>query len=356
MSRFFDSKFMSLEAYVPGEQPRDKKYIKLNTNESPFPPCPAVLEAMNRSAAADLRLYSDPTSLEVKRAVADFYGVAPECVFVSNGSDEALNFLFMAFAENGAAYPDITYGFYQVFADLYGKKTAVVPLEEDFSIDPAKLKQCTENRTLFLANPNAPTGICLPPDVIESILLAGRDRLVVVDEAYIDFGGESVIPLTQKYDNLAVVQTFSKSRQLAGARLGFTIANPALIDGLEKIKYSTNPYNVNRLTQLCGVLAMQDRVYFDKTRAQIIENRAYTAAELKKRGFAMTDSRANFLFARSDRMSGRDYYDGLRERGVLVRYFDKTRIYDYVRITIGSRAEMDALIAATDDLLAEREA
>ena len=350
MSRFLDTKFAALEAYVPGEQPRDKKYIKLNTNESPFPPCPAILDAVNGAAAADLRLYSDPTSIAVKRAIADFYGVSPEWVFVSNGSDESLNFLFMAFCENGAAYADITYGFYQVFADLYQKKTTVVPLEDDFTLDPEKLMATTE--TLFIANPNAPTGICFPPDVIETIVTSNPDRLVVVDEAYIDFGGESVVPLTQKYDNLAVVQTFSKSRQLAGARLGFTIANPAIIEGLETIKYSTNPYNVNRLTQLCGVLAMEDRAYFDKTRTAIIENRAYTVDELKKRGFTMTDSMTNFIFAKSDKISGKAYYDGLRERGVLVRYFGKARIADYVRITIGSREEMEALIAATDDILA----
>ncbi len=352
-SRFLDKKYVPLEAYVPGEQPRDKKYIKLNTNESPFPPCPAVLDAMNAAEAADLRLYSDPTSNGVKRAIADFYEVDPSWVFVSNGSDESLNFLFMAFSENGAAYADITYGFYQVFADLYGKKTTVVPLEEDFSLDPEKLMKTTE--TLFIANPNAPTGLYLTPDVIETIVRANPDRLVVVDEAYIDFGGESVVPLTQKYDNLAVVQTFSKSRQLAGARLGFTIANPAIIEGLEKIKYSTNPYNVNRLTQLCGRLAMEDRAYFDKTRTAIIENRAYTVEELTRRGFTMTDSMTNFLFAKSDRLSGKDYYDGLRERGVLVRYFGKARIADYVRITIGSREEMEALIAATDELLAKTE-
>ncbi len=349
MSRFLDSKFVPLEAYVPGEQPRDKKYIKLNTNESPFPPCPAVIGAINGDAAADLRLYSDPTSNEVKRAIAAFYKTTPDRVFVSNGSDESLNFLFMAFSEHGAAFADITYGFYQVFADLYGKKTTIVPLEPDFALDPEKLRATTE--TLFIANPNAPTGIYLLPDVIESIVCANPDRLVVVDEAYIDFGGKSVVPLTEKYQNLAVVQTYSKSRQLAGARLGFTIACPEIIAGLEKIKYSTNPYNVNRLTQLCGVLAMEDRNYFDKTRDMIIENREYTKSELKKRGFKMTDSMTNFLFAAPDGMSGGDYYEALRTHGILVRHFNGVRTADYVRITIGSRAEMDALLTATDEIL-----
>lgn len=349
MSRFFDKKYAALEAYVPGEQPRDKKYIKLNTNESPFPPCPAVLEAMNAGAAADLRLYSDPTSSEVKRAISDFYNVSPECVFVSNGSDESLNFLFMAFCEFGAAFADITYGFYSVFAQLYGTKTNVIPLKNDFSIDIDRINESTE--TLFIANPNAPTGLYLTPDVIEGIVSKNPNRLVVVDEAYIDFGGESSVPLTKKYDNLAVVQTFSKSRQLAGARLGFTIASPEIIAGLEKIKYSTNPYNVNRLTQLCGTLAMEDTEYFEKTRLDIINNREYTMSELKRCGFEMTDSMANFIFVRSDKIDGKVYYEELRRRGVLVRYFGKERISDYVRITIGTRDEMLALIKATDEIL-----
>lgn len=354
MSRFFDKKYAALEAYVPGEQPRDKSYIKLNTNESPFSPCPAVLEALNSETAADLRLYSDPTSSEVKRAISDFYDVSPECVFVSNGSDESLNFLFMAFCESGVAFADITYGFYSVFAELYGIKTNIIPLKDDFSQDIDEISKSTE--TLFIANPNAPTGLYLTPYETEKIVSANRDRLVVIDEAYIDFGGESVVPLTRKYDNLAVVQTFSKSRQLAGARLGFTIADPAIISCLEKIKYSTNPYNVNRMTGLCGTLAMRDTEYFDKTRKTVIENREYTMTELKKRGFRMTDSMANFIFVRSDELEGKVYYEELKRRGVLVRYFGKERISDYVRITIGTHDEMRALIAATDEIIGYTEA
>jgi len=349
MSEFFDSKYASLEAYVPGEQPRDKKYIKLNTNESPFPPCPSVLCAVNSSAAADLRLYSDPTSIEVKRAVADFYDVGAENVFIANGSDECLNFLFMAFAEKGVVFADITYGFYKVFAELYGKKTTIVPLEDDFSIDVKKYSD--KEGTVFIANPNAPTGLILPLRDIEWLALDNPERLVVVDEAYVDFGGESAVSLTKKYRNLAVVQTFSKSRQLAGARLGFTIANADLIVAMEKIKYSTNPYNVNRLTQICGMLSMNDREYFDKTRGEIIKNREYAARELKKRGFILTDSMTNFLFVSHPAMSGEEYYLSLREHGILVRYFGSARISDYVRITVGSAEEMRALIEATDDIL-----
>lgn len=349
MSRFFDSKFASLEAYTPGEQPRDRKYIKLNTNESPFPPCPSVLEAVNSKEAADLRLYSDPVLLNVKQAIADFYGVEVENVFVSNGSDESLNFLFMAFCEKGAAFNDITYGFYKVFADLYGIDKTVVPLEDDFKIDIAKFADI--DKTVFIANPNAPTGLILTTSEIETILNQNRDRLVVIDEAYIDFGGESVVTLTEKYDNLAVVQTFSKSRQLAGARLGFTIANKDIIAGLEKIKYSTNPYNVNRITSLCGTLSMKDREYFDKTRKMIIENRKYTTDELRSRGFVLNDSYTNFIFVKNPKFSGETYCRELRARGILVRYFSSARISDYVRITIGSIEEMRELIRATDDIL-----
>jgi len=350
-SRFFDSGFAALEAYTPGEQPRDRKYIKLNTNESPFPPSPAVLEAVNGDAAALLRLYSDPTSRDVKQAIADFYAVDPAKVFVTNGSDEGLKFLFMAFSEKGAAFADITYGFYSVFADLYHKDTVVVPLREDFSI-------CIDDydgidKTVFIANPNAPTGMMLGLDVIEDLIKRDPNRLIVVDEAYVDFGGESAVGLTEKYDNVAVVQTFSKSRSLAGARLGFVIADPAIIAGLEKIKYSTNPYNVNRITALAGTLSMRDREYFDKTRNIIIENRTWTMKELCARGFEMTDSKTNFIFARHPELSGEAFFLGLRQRGILVRHFTGQRIAEYNRITVGSREEMEALVAAADEILRE---
>ena len=353
-SRFFDKRYVRLAEYVPGEQPRDKKYIKLNTNESPFPPCDGVIQAVGANAARELRLYSDPESRGVKTAIAESYGVLPENVFVSNGSDESLNFLFMAFSENGAAFMDITYGFYSVFAGLYGLDTEVIPLTEDFSIDTDRLcRTCAAHRTLFIANPNAPTGLYLAPYEIERIVKSDPDRLVVVDEAYIDFGGESVVPLTGRYDNLVVVQTFSKSRQLAGARLGFAVGNSEIIGGLEKIKFSTNPYNVNRITQICGEIAMRDRDYFNMTRKKIIENRKFVSEELKKRGFTLTDSLANFVFAKSDRLSGEKYYAALRDRGILVRHFSGERISDYVRISIGTRDEMEALVRATDEIIAE---
>ncbi len=354
MSRFFASKFKALDAYTPGEQPQDRQYVKLNTNESPFPPSPKVIEALNADAVCALRLYSDPCAALLRQTMAKTFGVGAENVLVSNGSDESLNFLFLAMCERGAAFADITYGFYAVFADLYHLDSVKVPLREDFTLDLTPYYDT--DKTVFLANPNAPTGLTVSTAEIEALLRANPNRLVVVDEAYVDFGGESVVPLTKRYDNLAVVGTFSKSRSLAGARLGFTIANADLIRDLETIRYSTNPYNVNRLTLLAGQAALSDGDYFRACCASIIETRAYTKAELEKRGFRLTDSKANFLFATPQRTSldGETYYRELKSRGVLVRHFSAPRIADYVRITIGTREQMDTLLNATDEILRER--
>ncbi len=349
MSKYISPKFNVLEAYTPGEQPQDKKYIKLNTNESPFPPSPAVINAINAGEVGDLRLYSDPVCRETRTAIAETFGVGAENVIVTNGSDEALNFLFMAMCPRGAAFADITYGFYKVFGQLHGLDCTVIPLKEDFTIDPADYGDT--DKTIFLANPNAPTGLCLTTAQIEGLVAADPDRLVVIDEAYVDFGGESVIPLTKKYPNLVVVGTFSKSRSLAGARLGFAVADAAIIADLETIRYSTNPYNVNRLTLLAGAAAIRDTAYFDKCRNAIVEAREYTKAELRKRGFTVTDSKANFLFVKVPDISGRDYYLKLKERGVLVRYFGSPRISDYVRITVGTMEDMMTLLSETDKIL-----
>ncbi len=349
MSKFISPKFEDLEAYTPGEQPQDKKYIKLNTNESPFPPSPAVIGAINASETGDLRLYSDPVCRETRTAIAEAFGMGMENVIVTNGSDEALNFLFLAMCPRGAAFADITYGFYKVFARLHGLDCEVIPLREDFTLAPEDYSGT--DKTLFIANPNAPTGLCLTAAQIEGILEENPDRLVVIDEAYVDFGGETVIPLTKKYKNLVVVGTFSKSRSLAGARLGFAVADAAIIEDLETIRYSTNPYNVNRLTLLAGAAAIRDTAYFDKCRRAIIEAREYTKTELRKRGFAVTDSKANFLFAAAPRISGREYYLRLKDRGVLVRYFGSPRIADYVRITVGTMEDMMTLLSETDKIL-----
>lgn len=352
MSSYFSSRFAALDAYVPGEQPRDKAYIKLNTNESPFSPSPAVLDALSREAVSDLRLYSDPTCLATRSAIAKRYGVKPENVLVANGSDECLNFLFLGFTESGAVFADITYGFYSVFADLHHIQATVIPLNEDLTIPVDTF--CSAKGTIFIANPNAPTGLALPLSDIEKLLQSDPDRLVVIDEAYVDFGGETAVPLLEKYPNLAVVQTFSKSRSLAGARLGFTIASAEIIADIDKLRYSTNPYNVNRLTLLAGQAAMEDESYFQQNRRAIMETRAWTKSALEQRGFTVTDSMTNFLFAKTDKVDGGELYRSLKNKGVLVRHFTGARICQYNRITIGTQRDMETFIQKIDEIFAER--
>lgn len=349
MSRFLDEKFSSLKEYTPGEQPRDKKYIKLNTNESPFPPSPSVIAAVNREEVEDLRLYSDPESKALKQSLSEIYSVSYENVYVSNGSDDILNFAFMAFGQKGVSYPDISYGFYKVFANLYGLKSDVIPLKEDFTI-------CAEDYynkqgLVVIANPNAPTGICLGLEEIENIVKNNENSVVLIDEAYVDFGGESAYKLTEKYDNLLVVRTFSKSRSLAGARLGFAIANKEIIKDLEKLKFSTNPYDINRLTQKIGVAALAEDSYYTDNCKRIIENREFCEKELKKLGFTVLPSKANFIFAKSDKISGEELYLKLKEKGVLIRHFTDERIKNFNRITIGSIEEMKTFIDKVKEIL-----
>ena len=351
MSRFLAKKYSTLDAYVPGEQPRDKKYIKLNTNEFPYPPAPDVIAAINSDVISDLRLYSDPTAKNLKESLAKYYGVEAENVFVSNGSDESLNFAFACFFEDGVAYADLTYGFYSVFAELNGVPYEEIPLKADFSIDPKDY--IGVNKTIFIANPNAPTGISLSLDTIEEIVKTNPDSVVVIDEAYVDFGGETAAPLTKKYKNLLVTGTFSKSRSMAGARLGFGIACEELINDLNTIKYSTNPYNVNSMTMAAGIATLEDEAYTKKNCQTVIENRAFLQKELTKRGFVMTDSKANFLFASHPDYEGRDLYLALREKGILVRHFQKPLIDKYLRITVGAKEECEALLSAFDAIFSE---
>lgn len=352
MSRFLHSKYASLEAYTPGEQPRDKKYIKLNTNESPFPPSEGVIRAISGREVEDLRLYPDPTCASLRGKLADLYGVGEKNILLSNGSDDLLNFAFMAFFEKGVLFPDISYGFYEVYAELHGIRYEKMPLREDFTVDPEHYRLRTEG--VVIANPNAPTGLTLPLSEIEEIVKTFTERVVVVDEAYVDFGGESAIPLVWKYDNLLVVRTFSKSGSLAGARLGFAVGSEALISDLETIKYSTNPYSINRLTLLAGEKAVDEKEYYRENCRIIAENRDYTAKELRALGFFVTDSKANFLFAESPDVDGETLYRGLRERGILVRYFGKGRIKNFNRISVGTREEMDAFLGAVREILAEQ--
>ncbi len=349
MSRFLKASYEKMEAYTPGEQPRDMEYIKLNTNESPFPPAPSVVAAMTEGEVENLRLYSDPTAKGLKEKLAALYGVEPENIFLSNGSDDILNFAFMAYGEQGAVYPDITYGFYPVFAELHGVEATEIPLRADFSINYEEY--LNKNKLIVIANPNAPTGMSLPLSQIEAILKANPHGVVVMDEAYVDFGGESVYPLINQYENLLVVRTFSKSRCLAGGRLGYAIAPKGLIADLEKIKYSTNPYNINRLTLMLGEKTVEAEAYYQEKCQEIIRVREWTAKELKKLGFEVLPSHANFLFAKTPELSGEALYLELKKKGILVRHFTKERIRDFNRITIGTQGQMEALIKTVKEIL-----
>lgn len=353
MSKFLKKCYSGLKSYVPGEQPKDGEYIKLNTNESPFPPSNGVINAVNSEEVKKLRLYSDPTGSSLKEKIAELYGVKSENVYLANGSDDILNFSFMAFSgESGeAVYPQISYGFYKVYAALYGIKAEEIPLKEDFSIDYKDYLY--KNKFTVIANPNAPTGLTLSLSEIEEIVKTNKENVVVIDEAYIDFGGESAVPLTEKYDNLLISMTFSKSRCMAGARLGFAIGNKELIRDLELIKYSTNPYNINRLTLIAGEAAIIDNSYYAEKCREIIKNREYTAKELKRLGFKLTDSKANFVFAESDKIDGETLYKKLKDRKILVRHFSTPKIKNYNRITVGTKEQMEALIKNVSEILEE---
>ena len=351
MSKFLNPAIEAMTAYVPGEQPRDKAYIKLNTNENPYPPAPSVIAAMTAAEIEDLRLYSDPTAKVLKGKLAKLYGLAPENIYVGNGSDEVLYFLFRAYGQRGAAFPDISYGFYSVFAELCGIPATVIPLEADFTIDPEKYHGL--DRFIVIANPNAPTGLSLTPPQIEGILKANPNAVVAVDEAYVDFGGESVYPMMAKYDNLIVVRTFSKSRSMAGARLGYALGPAALIADLEKIKFSVNPYNVNRLTLRLGEATVDAESYYQEKCAAIIRTREETAEKLRNMGFEVLPSKTNFLFVKNDKIGGRELYEKLKDRGILVRHFGNPRISDYIRVTIGTDEQMAACLEAIRGILEE---
>lgn len=350
MSRFLSEKYNGLKVYTPGEQPKDRTYVKLNTNESPFPPSPYAMR-LARIAAGDLQLYCDPDCGALISAAAEKFGIEEDEIIFTNGSDEALWFAFMAFCDNGAgaAFPDITYGFYRVFAGLFNLPYTEIPLKSDLSVDADDYAGI--NKTVFIANPNAPTGKALPLCDIERIVKSNPSNVVVVDEAYVDFGGQTALPLIKKYDNLLVVRTFSKSRSLAGARLGFAMGNKELIKDLKAIKYSTNPYNVNRMTQAAGLGALLDGEYFDNCVTMIVNNRKYLSDKLKELGFTLTDSKANFVFAKKDGVAGKDLYLKLKSKGVLVRHFDAGRTADYVRITVGDMREIETLLAKLEEIL-----
>ena len=351
MSKFLSPTLAAVTPYTPGEQPQDQQYIKLNTNESPYLPSPAVIAAVSEHEVEKLRLYSDPACADLLKAAAAHFGLQPEQIMPGNGSDENLFFALRAFcdADHPLAYADITYGCYGVWCGLMHIPSHIIPLKEDFTLDPKDYYGL--NQTIVLANPNAPTGIALPRAEIEGILKANPNNVVIVDEAYVDFGGESCVPLIDQYENLLVVQTFSKSRQLAGARLGLAMGNAKLIADLNRVKFSLNPYNINRLTLKAGQAALEDTAYFEKTRAAIMDTRAWTVQQLAARGFTVLDSRANFVFASTERINGGELYKKLKKNGILVRHFDAPRIENWLRITIGTPEQMQALMDAVDKIL-----
>lgn len=350
MSRFFSKKYKDLEPYTPGEQPRDMKYIKLNTNESPFLPSEKAINYAS-SETEKYMLYSDPECTVLVTKAADLFGVDRDEILFTNGSDEILNFAFMAFcdSEHPAYFPDISYGFYNVFAKINNVPYCEIPLNDDFTINISDY--FNRQGVIFIANPNAPTGIALTLPEIEEIVKNNPQSVVVVDEAYVDFGAESAVSLIKKYDNLLVTQTFSKSRSMAGARLGFGIGCKELIRDLNTIKYSTNPYNVNRATMAAGIGAIEDEDYTRNNCKKIIATRERTKKELSSLGFEMTDSLANFIFARHPWYGGEKLYLELKKRGILVRHFSKEKLSEYNRITVGTDEQMDALINAIKEIL-----
>ena len=353
MSKFLGRQAASLVPYVPGEQPQDKRYIKLNTNECPYPPPPQVAKVLAGADCALHRLYPDPQADLLRNKLAAHYQVEPEQVFVGNGSDEVLAFTFMAFFDRGDTlnFPDPGYGFYPVYCDLCGLRQNLIPLREDFSIAPKDYFE--QKGHVLIANPNAPTGLWLERAQIEEILRASSDRLCIIDEAYADFApkGVSSIPLLSRYENLLVIGTFSKSRSFAGLRLGFAISTPEIIAGLERIRYSFNSYNVNSLTQLAGAASLDDGAYFQNTIEKVNATRQRVSARLQELDFRVLPSAANFLFVAHPKLSGQQLYSALREGGILVRHFAHPRTLEFARISIGSDEEMNTLLEVIEQTL-----
>lgn len=349
MSRFMGARYSMFDAYTPGEQPQDRRYIKLNTNESPYPPSPKVRQALNADEVEALRLYPDPECGALRASMAAQMGLDENQLLCGNGSDELLSFAFMAWGSRGAAFADVTYGLYRVLADLHQVKVTNVPLRDGFALDDRDYLGL--NRLIVIANPNAPTGMALRPRQLAYIAEQNPDGVVLVDEAYVDFGAESCLPLIGRYDNLCVVQTYSKSRSLAGARLGFAAGPAELIRDLKKIKNAINPYNVSRLTQRAGIAAMEDEDYYLLNARAIMQARDNTARALQAMGFEVLPSRANFLFARHAGIGGAALYMALKKRGVLVRHFGAERIKDYIRISVGSQEQMTAFLDAVREIM-----
>ena len=351
MSRFLSANYEKLVPYVPGEQVNEK-VIKLNTNESPFPPSPRVKEVISENVIDKLNLYSDPELKELRNAIAEQFDVTPDMVFCGNGSDDVLAFAIMGFCGKGGKLccPEISYGFYPVYADIFGVELEQIPLMDDFSINVNDY--ISKGKNIVIANPNAPTGLLIPFEDVERIVASNPDNLVIMDEAYIAFGGKSCMELVKKYDNLLVTRTFSKSHSLAGLRVGFGIGSKEIIDDLNKLKYSFNPYNLNTLSIKAAAAAIADNEYYNSNIAKIIENREWTTVQLNSLGFECTDSMANFIFASHKSIPASKIAAELRKRKILVRYFNKAKIDNYLRITVGSAEEMKALVEAIKEITA----
>lgn len=346
----FEKNIRKVEPYVPGEQPQNK-VIKLNTNENPYPPSPQVTKAMEEMDTDRLRLYPDPTCGPLVEALADFYHVDADQVFVGVGSDDVLSMCFLTFfnSEKPVLFPDITYSFYKVWAELYRIPYECQKLDSDFRI--VKEDYYKENGGVIFPNPNAPTGIYEELHVVEDIVRKNQDVIVIVDEAYVDFAGRSALELIEKYDNLIVVQTFSKARSMAGMRIGYAISSPLLIKYLNDAKYSFNSYTMNQAALVCGVEAVRDREYFEEGIHKIIETREWSKRRLAQLGFRCLDSSANFIFASHPAYDAKELFEALKENGIYVRYWGSERIEQYLRITIGTREEMEALFGFLENYM-----
>jgi len=344
MSKYWNDKVKEIEPYVPGEQPKDKKCIKLNTNENPYPPSKKVMEAMKNAVNDDLKLYPDPTCSDFTLEIAKYYNLDTNEIFVGNGSDEVLAFAFMAFfsKDKKILFPDISYSFYIVYAQLLNLDYELVKLDDNFNIPLEELKK--QNGGVIIPNPNAPTGKYVDIESLRNLVEANKDSVVIIDEAYIDFGGESMVKFIKDYDNLLVIQTLSKSRSLAGLRVGFALGHKDLIEGLNRIKNSINSYTLDRVALAGATEAMKDNEHFEEITKKIIDTRETTMKSLEKLGFNVLESKANFVFASHNKVSGKLLYERLKDNGVLVRYFNKDRIDNFLRITIGTDEEMSILI------------
>ncbi|HPJ96016.1 MAG TPA: histidinol-phosphate transaminase [Syntrophales bacterium] len=351
MSRFWSDVVHTIKPYVPGEQPKLTNLVKLNTNENPYGPSPKVLEAVRAEATDSLRLYPDPNSDRVKTAVAEYYGLTPLQVFPGNGSDEVLAFAFQALLkhENPLLFPDITYSFYPVYCRLYEIRYETVPITEDFDIRLADYRK--PNGGIVFPNPNAPTGRPVALPGIQELLECNRNSVVVVDEAYVDFGAESAVPLIDRFPNLLVVQTLSKARSLTGLRVGFAMGHPELIEALDRVKNSFNSYTLDRFAISGAAAAMEDREYFEATRAKIIRTRELLVVRMRELGFEVVPSAANFIFVRHPRQDALELARKLRERSIIVRHFPLPRIEQYLRITVGTDEQCGALVSALAEII-----